>query len=421
MSNLSLRLAVFAYSSIICYICAAQEQPSGLAAGSADKSIREAVMRASTSENNIDELIGMFMANTNGSYAPKRSFTKFNDQLCIDAKNTDAKKNTQACGNERNLYILHVSDWAESDVPPGKVSIKHAGWYLFRFQDNKYLSLDAKDDTFPDLYDFDNGMLISVSILSANVCSNMPMAPDLTNDVTTTEKQPTWLAGLTALISGLAGPTIASPDKATPPAANKCGVQHSVIVKARLLSLTNLHRPFDISITQTAIGAKKGKGDCFLLTKNSTCQFKSTFSVNQREYVTFGVGIVPYGPRETTYTTATDGLGTVTPSTTRHNPFYGMVDFTPMPVRLPMNKYPYLQAGLPFSGAATHLPYFGVAVPTHVFAKELATSVFGGVVILKQAIAPGKEDRAIRLNWGVEVPLTSFSSAVNKVTGDKKK
>jgi hypothetical protein len=49
-----------------------------------------------------------------------------------------------------------------------------------------------------------------------------------------------------------------------------------------------------------------------------------------------------------------------------------------------MNKYPYLQIGLPLSGSAFHLPYCGVSLPTQFTKKWIPLSVHGGVGFMKQ-------------------------------------
>jgi hypothetical protein len=180
------------------------------------------------------------------------------------------------------------------------------------------------------------------------------------------------------------------------------------------LSSSKLSRPFDTAILANATGSGKGQGDCNNLTTLAKCTFSNTFSVVARDYVAFGIDIIPHGPAEATYTS-----GSATPSITNHNAFYGVVDLAPFPRRCPMTKCPYIQAGLPLSGAAIHLPYVGAAYPIPIpwLKDHFSLSAFAGAVFMEQQGPGAKRDRATKLLWGFEVPIASFTGAIKQVTG----
>ncbi|MHB1954888.1 MAG: hypothetical protein ACYCOU_14205 [Sulfobacillus sp.] len=336
---------------------------------------------------------------------------------------TDICKAMAICRQNRNLYLIHIVDW---NVADGDIGIVSGNWFLFRYDTAKgkstYLAILTKDKNFPDLYDIDNGFLITVSRLRIGpeeILSDSLQPPDFINAITTTQITPAWLSGLQTLIGGLAGPTIGGSKMYSLQKPEKAGTSvFRTTVTLQQFSPTSLKRPFTAAVTATASGIGAGSGDCHNMTAKAQCTFQANVSVDQREFVTFGIDIVPHGPAERIYTTATDG--TVSSKVTNHNAFYAVVDFTPFPRKMPMDKYPYLQGGLPLSGAAMHLPYVGGAYPFPWFRNQLAISVFAGAIFMQQQGPRGGRDRATKLLWGLEVPITSFSSAISKVTGDKK-
>jgi hypothetical protein len=98
-----------------------------------------------------------------------------------------------------------------------------------------------------------------------------------------------------------------------------------------------------------------------------------------------------------------------------------------------MDKYPYLQIGVPLSGSAFHMPYFGLAQPLPFTKKWLPISAYGGIVLMKQTfpktIGVGQTtttaafnsdletDWPIKAVFGIEVPVSSISNKVKSSVG----
>jgi hypothetical protein len=338
---------------------------------------------------------------------PGNPFLSFGTPIC---------QPSGACQLSRNLYIIHIVDWKASQ---GSVSFDTGQWFLYRYdaKAGKYYPINADGDSFPDVYDMDNGTVISVSRLT--VPKNDPQSltippPRIDYTITVTQNTPSWLTGLQTIISGISGVTVPNVNHGAVRSNPSPVIKTTITVQA--ISTSTLKRPYTVAVSGAAAASTDDSaGDCKNLTKNSKCTFTNNLSVAQREFVTFGINIVPHGPKETTF----DSTGT--PTTTNHNAFYAVVDFTPFPIHWPMDSRLYVQAGLPLSGAATHLPYVGVAYPLPWFKKTLAVSPFYGVVFMQQQGPNGKRDRVTKGIWGVEVPLTSISGLFTKATGDKKK
>jgi hypothetical protein len=377
----------------------------------------------------LNELTG-WNGSTLGPLPLKQTLTTFGAGLCgeYDLCTTkdpacaasptcqkDLKKCLQkkTCKEQRKLYVIHLVDWKANAA--GVISLDQSRWALYQSDsDGKYHPINADDGSFPSIWDVDNGILISISrLLIARdgnnnlIAAHANLAPPLIEyTITNTEKKPLWLAGLETLISGLTGPSF-------DPQALSTGTPSPYLTRIRIMALSSkkLNRPFDVAIAANATGSGPGEGECGNLTLLSKCTFSNTFSVVARDYIAFGVNIVPHGPAEATYT-----AGSTTPSITNHNELYGVVDFTLFPKTCPMTKCIYAQAGLPFSGAATHLPYVGAAYPIPIpwLRDHFSLSAFAGAVFMEQQGPGPKRDRATKLLWGFEVPIASFTGAIKQ-------
>lgn len=86
------------------------------------------------------------------------------------------------------MYVIHLVDWVKDKSDIGFVG---GNWHMFRWnkKSQTYVSIDAKDDSFPDLYDIDNGTLISISRIEAG------MSPRYRLRHQADPKSPTWLIG----------------------------------------------------------------------------------------------------------------------------------------------------------------------------------------------------------------------------------
>lgn len=327
----------------------------------------------------------------------------------------------------RNLFIIHVVYWhTATTAATSPIWYQSSTWYFYK-SDAKgnykslqpKLSKDGSSFTLPDIYDVDNGFIISVSRLATTAAQPSLLSPNINYTPTITLVTPTWLAGLETIASSFSGVSLGG----TSGSKASFGVvtaNYNARIKVVQLSPSNIRRPFTLSIAATASGQNGNTLDCTSLGSASSCSFQTSATVLARDFVAFGVGIVPHGPRETTWATNTT-TNMLTPTTSNHNNFYGLVDFAPWPARFPMSRWPYFQAGLPLTGAATHLPYAGMGMPFPWFRKELAVSLFGGFVIMQQQDPAGTRDRAIKGLWGVEVPIASLASQISKVTGNASK
>jgi hypothetical protein len=357
--------------------------------------------------------------------------------MCTPTKNTCSLTSTPACKltTTRNIYIIHIVDWtAPPDVctfdDKGKqtcttvtnISYAKSQWYFYKTDKlGNFQILIPKINptdgsyTLPDIYDVDNGFVISVSRLTTTRTETNLKAPDITYIPTVTLNTATWLAGLETLAGGFTGLSIGATAKPAAAAGN-AGAPPPVpqFFKARIkiqqLSVSNIQRPYSISIAATAAGQNSTTLSCQALSNPAQCSFQASVPVLQRSFISFGVNIVPDGPTEAMWAIPT-GSTTETPTVSHHNAFYGVVDFTPLPVQWPMYKRPYFQGGLPFSGKAGHLPYFGAAYPVSIpwVQKNLPFSLFAGMVFMKQQGPHATTDRVTRLMWGFEVPIASFT------------
>jgi hypothetical protein len=306
-------------------------------------------------------------------------------------------------------------------------------WYFYQedkagnFHQLKPTSAPDGTYTLPDIYDVDNGFVVSISRLRTTTTATNLVPPSIVYNTTVTTSLPNWLTGIETIISKMTGATIPTAT-ATPPSPKaaaglpRLDYYHKAFIQVQQFSALPIKRPFSISITATAAGRiPSPQLDCSALNPQGSCAFQASATIQARDFVLFGIGVVPHGPSETDYSTNMAGVQTST--TSARNNFYGLVDFTPCPIRCTMKNWPYLQVGLPLTGAAWHAPYAGAAVsiPWPWLKKTLPLSVFAGTIVLKQQNASGTIYTNVRPLWGIEVPLSSLGGQIQAITGNKKK
>jgi hypothetical protein len=365
---------------------------------------------------------------------PNDPIPSFNSSLCPKA--TSCPRNT------RTLYIIHIADWTRDAVNTGNISVDSSTWFLYRFADNGVVAafrrIATPGGSFPTLYDYDSAIIISISRLRNAAVGNFDgsQAPTIQYVATPTQNTPQWLTDLEAIGGGLAGPKISASASTNVSGAGGPGPNTRTAVRIQVITVNTkpLKRPFSLALTANASSTLEGTGDCGNVTRHSTCSFSQKITVTARQIIDFGLNIVPYGPIERKYTIAAPDpatlIGTVTVAPTRHNAVYAVADIFPFGFKAAdTTHYPYIQTGLPLSGAALRIPYLGMAEHVPGSEKFLAVSVYAGVVFMKQSypktFAPGQmttstllaadfhTDHAVKLVWGVEVPLSSFASAIN--------
>jgi hypothetical protein len=403
---------------------------------------------------------------------PNPNITDFGDAMC----NLQATLCKQS--KERDLFLIHVIDWqtnpdqialdpkTNKNVDPpkmalvGSVTYLNSYWYFYQRDSTGVIhSIKpqlAKDGsyTLPNIYDIDNGYIISVSRLKTMSTEINLIPPMVSYTPTITTSLPNWLTGIETIVSKMTGVTIPAA-----PAAGGAGgpgartdQYHKAFIKVQEISASSVKRPFSLAVTATAsartassvhllkaneqyapadptqtapadnaTSASAPQIDCSTLNPQGNCSFQASAAVQARDFVLFGIGVVPHGPSETDYGTNSSGVQTST--TSNRNNFYGLVDLTPCPVHCNMKTWPYLQLGLPLTGAAWHAPYIGagIPIPWPWLKKTFPLSAFVGTIDLKQQTATGTTYTNWRPLWGIEVPLSSLASQIQSVTGNKKK
>jgi hypothetical protein len=176
------------------------------------------------------------------------------------------------------------------------------------------------------------------------------------------------------------------------------------------------------------------------------CSLSKTVTHFDPEFWDVSVGMAIPGPIEMTYkssastsTSSSTSSTTVTPSKVTHTDAYAFFDlylgeFSSRTLPTNLSMFPHLNAGIPLTGQTLHRPYVGLAENLGFLTKHvklnIPLSVFAGPVFMKQQTeAPGtttlKWDRATKMIYGVELPISSItnylkSSSVSKNTSSSK-
>lgn len=398
---------------------------------------------------------------------PKNRFKDFGELI-----------NTTVCPlSEKFLYVLHVTDWSDEtkrDENPG-IDLKSSTWYVYRYieNNNKFEILPVNGGKLPSIYEKTNVILLSISRINV-VAGNGTGAPSIEYSVVYPERRASNVDALILLGRTVLGATSDMPKAVSPTAVSPTRIPSAYRYSAQsfAVSTKSLHAPFDVTFTATVKLAKpentangqapsncpalkadasssdtcKEKGtaaststpaketDCKPLTGSGKCYFSRTFTVDAYQYWNVGINIVTRGPRENKYALSSSGV--VTQTHTLHAPIIAAFDISPWARNLPMDKSPYIQVGVPLSGSAFHMPYFGLAQPLPFTNKWLPISVYGGVVLMKQTfpktIQVGqttttaafnndlKTDWPVKAVYGIEVPVSSIINKVKSSVGSGK-
>ena len=361
---------------------------------------------------------------------------------------------------EKNIIVLHIVESEEVPTNPadlGKgstIDLKQSNWFFFRYgaKEKAYHQIlkrakvkagqrnpDLPDaGTLPDIYGVENGYLISVSrmhVYAGHLLeepSTAPAAPSLSYTIVPTVKTAANIAAIQALLGGVTGVTFSS-GLGVAPAAPVIRIYNYSFSIAQI-SNKALTPPYSVAFTATPASTIDGdSGDCHNITKKTSCTLTQTVSVNDVEHWNVGINIVAWGPRENKYDLTKDNA--LEQTHTRHSALYAVVDVSPWASVCPMNKCPYLQAGVPLSGATFHVPYVGMAQPLPFF-KWLPISAYGGVAFMRQThpktLAIGATTDQTTLNndlttdwpvkalYGIEVPVSSIIKSVKSSIGSSK-
>ena len=370
----------------------------------------------------------------------------------------------------KNLYVFHDMDWEEKAKCDGSpennqasnICWKSSKWYVYQYTGKQFEVILPVGGSLPPIYGKTNVVLLSISRIRVVENSNT-QAPIIQYSANPSQRTASNVTALETLINAVLGIT-PSVEKAY--REEQPQYKYYYKVQAFVVSPKDLHAPFDVAFTATATPATKdgqavvqgshisqgdasSKGqntqgnapastsvstkvtDCSPLTNKGNCSFSRTFTVDSRQYWNVGVNIIVKGPRENKYALSSSNV--VTQTHTIHAPLIAAFDLSPWAYWLPMDKYPYLQIGVPLSGSAFHMPYFGLAQPLPFTKKWLPISAYGGVVLMKQTfpktISVGQTattaafnsdletDWPIKAVYGIEVPVSSIIKKVKSSVG----
>jgi|GEM_PF-6400867 hypothetical protein len=439
-----------------------QGQPAtGLSDTLAERHISVLVPRAEAGQY-FDSWSNLISAADNP--APKKSFKDFGG-LGPEA-GIPPSEDKYNINPDKFLYVLHVTDWSDEtkrNENPG-FDLRSSVWYVYRYTGKQFEVIPANREKLPPIYEKSNVILLSISRINVVAGSGMG-APSIEYAAAAIGRTASNIAALEALGSAVLNVT---PSKDKGLMAEVIQPTYNYSVQSFSVSAKPLNAPFDVTFTATAkpANAKAGqdansassaqganttdKGQdtqgsgiasaasnvayCSPLSDDGKCKFSRTFTVESRQYWNVGVNIVARGPRENKYALSSSEV--VTQTHTLHAPIIAALDVSPWAYKLPMDKYPYIQVGVPLSGAAFHMPYFGLAQPLPYIKKWFPISAYGGVVLMKQTfpktIRVGQTtttaafnsdlttDWPVKAVYGIEVPVSSIINKVKSNVGSGK-
>jgi len=174
---------------------------------------------------------------------------------------------------------------------------------------------------------------------------------------------------------------------------------------------------------------------------STSCSVSRTVAHYDPEFWDVSVGMAIPGPIEMTYksstssssSSTTSGSTTVTPSKVTHTDAYAFFDiylgeFSSRTAPATLSMFPHINAGIPITGQTLHRPYVGLAENLGFLTKHaklnIPLSVFAGPVFMKQQVElPGtttlKWDRATKMIYGVELPISSITNFFKSSGGSK--
>ncbi len=167
------------------------------------------------------------------------------------------------------------------------------------------------------------------------------------------------------------------------------------------------------------------------------CSLSKTVTHFDPEFWDVSVGMAIPGPIETTYksssSSSNSGSTTVTASKVTHTDAYAFFDiylgeFSSRTAPANLSLVPHINAGIPITSQTLHRPYVGLAENLGFLTKyaklNIPLSAFAGPVFMKQQIElPGtttlKWDRATKMIYGVELPISSITNFLKSSGGSK--
>jgi hypothetical protein len=344
-----------------------------------------------------------------------------------------------------NGIILHVTKWKTVDTPAasGKPEVVqyqplHGAWGFYIVEkDRTNLRKQADSSGTPYFYNVKHVYLVDINLFDDGTHTppqfgdgtDTPAQVEIDYSIQGTVRQKQNEADLAALLTALLklstpkGPAgAASPDSST-----VLGIWQEITPGVPL--------PYDLSVTialNSVKGANPSTNPCAQSiqggqgggSSQTACSANKTVTNYDPEYWDVSLGLAIPGPVETTYkSTTSSGTTTVTPSKVTHTDAYAFVDIylfqklATSPGGL--SSLPHFNFGLPITSQVFHRPYVGMAENLTFLTRKLKLgvplSVFAGPVFMKQQIElPGtttlKWDRATKMMYGVELPISSITN-----------
>lgn len=340
--------------------------------------------------------------------------------------------------------ILHVTQWTTVTTPAanGKPAVVqyqpvHGAWGFYIVErDKTNLRKQADSSGSPYFYNMKHINLVDINLFDDG--SDTPKQVEIDYSIQGTARQKQNEADLATLANALlklstpaGAAAAASPDPAT-----VLGIVQEVTPGVPL--------PYDLAVT-VALNAPQGSDSSTKPCAQSAqagqaggsgqtaCSANRTITNYDPEYWDVSLGLTIPGPVETTYrTTTSSGTTTVTPSNVTHTDAYAFVDFYLLQ-RLAtspgeLSYLPHVNLGIPITGQPFHRPYVGIAESLAILTSKLKLGVplcvFAGPVFMKQQVEiPGtktlKWDRATKMIYGLELPISSITNYLKGGSGSK--
>jgi hypothetical protein len=412
---------IFLYASLLLALNTpnsfAQDTKPKAGTGVSDEVAPETTTVTIPKPNDLDAYFGSWIFADGNAFGPLDKFPNFGKMpMPVEA-------------SPNNLYIIHITDWVDTAAgkAAAKINFVSSNWYVYRYDGKSFKNVIRAGKDLPPIYGQKFGVLLSVSRIQRAKGRNTA-APQITYTVTTTERTPDNVLALQALIGAVTGITIGGGEQTPGPKAMAVSPNdYDFRIEEFSTNSKALNAPFDLAFKATAKSVVKGTdGTCHDLKATSTCEFDRTITVDARAYWNAGVAVPVRGPVEYQYDLAKDN--SVEQTHTRHSAILATFDFSPWARTCPMTKCPYLQVGVPLSGAAFHAPYFGAAQPIPFSKKWLQISVFGGFMLMRQTspttlkigdiTTAAAFNSDLHTNWpvkaiyGIEVPVTSIVKSI---------
>lgn len=335
-----------------------------------------------------------------------------------------------------NGIILHVAKWTTVVKTPasnGKPEVdqyqpSHGAWGFYIVEKDKTnLRKQADSSGAPYFYNVKHVYLVDLNLFDDG--KQTPAQVEIDYSIQGTARQKQNEADLAALVNSLLklSTTKGAAGAASPNPSTVLGIEQEITPGTPL--------PYDLAVTVAltspqgtdtstklcALSVQSGQGGG---SSQTACSANKTITNYDAEYWDVSLGLAIPGPIETTYkSTTSSGTTTVTPNKVTHTDAYAFVDLylfqklSKSPGGL--SSLPHFNFGLPITSQVFHRPYVGMAENLTFLTSKLKLgvplSVFAGPVFMKQQIElPGtttlKWDRATKMIYGLELPISSITN-----------